>query len=149
LTGFNHAATGAILALTIKQPALVLPLAFVSHLVLDSVPHFGVGENQREVSKSAERMLWSDIILVPSFFIAMLLITQNWLVIAAMLMAILPDLIWFPSFAANHFFGKSFKKPTDPFTCFHSWIQWGERPWGWIIEIQYSFVAIFVLTALR
>lgn len=149
MTGFNHAATGAILALTIKQPELVLPLAFVSHLVLDSVPHFGVGESQRESSKSAERMLWSDIILVPCFFTAMLLITQSWLVIAAMFMAILPDLIWFPSFAANHFFGQSFKKPADPFTRFHSWIQWGERPWGWIIEIPYSLVAITVLSALR
>jgi hypothetical protein len=34
---------GAIIALAISQPLIALPLAFVSHFVLDALPHYGYG----------------------------------------------------------------------------------------------------------
>ena len=40
---------GAVIAFTVKKPLLALPLAVLSHFVLDSIPHFG--DNNQGVSK--------------------------------------------------------------------------------------------------
>ena len=49
MTAPNHALTGALIGLTISNPALALPLAFLSHLVCDAIPHYDPAE--RNVAK--------------------------------------------------------------------------------------------------
>jgi hypothetical protein len=44
MTGFNHGMAGAVIALTVKQPVLAVPLAFLSHFATDMIPHFGLDE---------------------------------------------------------------------------------------------------------
>lgn len=46
MTGFNHGLTGAVIALSIKQPLLAVPLSFASHYVTDMVPHLGFKQDQ-------------------------------------------------------------------------------------------------------
>src|SRR5688572_12550977 len=41
MTTSNHILAGTLIALTIKEPLLALPLAFASHFVLDALPHYG------------------------------------------------------------------------------------------------------------
>lgn len=149
MTGFNHAATGAIIALTFKQPSLALPVAFVSHFLLDTLPHYGIEHSEMRTSKSFPRMLLSDAILLPCLFIGLLVTTKSLLVMGAMVAAISPDLVWFPGFFDRYIRHKPFKPQTNAFTRFHSWIQWGERSWGWPIEILYSLFAVSTLFALR
>ena len=38
-----HCATGAVLAVTLKDPVLVIPAVLASHYVLDWIPHWDVG----------------------------------------------------------------------------------------------------------
>ena len=45
MTATNHALSGALIGLAVMQPILALPLAFVSHFMLDAVPHFGFDEH--------------------------------------------------------------------------------------------------------
>ena len=40
MIALNHALTGAVIGLTVTNPWLALPLAFVSHLALDAIPHY-------------------------------------------------------------------------------------------------------------
>lgn len=42
-----HVATGALLALAVRNPVLVFPVAVGSHLALDMVPHWAVAQDPR------------------------------------------------------------------------------------------------------
>jgi hypothetical protein len=44
VTAPNHALTGALIGLSVANPVLALPLAFVSHLLQDTVPHYDPAE---------------------------------------------------------------------------------------------------------
>lgn len=147
MTGFNHATTGAIIALVVKRPELALPMALVSHFVLDSLPHYGVPTERRRVYKSFYRLLASDAILVPTLLIALLL-SHHYLAFWCAILAVSPDVVWAPRFLKEHLFEAAPSLPADPFSRFHKKIQWGERPWGWSIEICWSICAVTVLTRL-
>jgi hypothetical protein len=72
MTGFNHGMTGAAIALAVKQPALAVPLAFLSHFVTDMIPHFGLNE-QELFSKRFNLILFAD------FIFAISLMAVSWL----------------------------------------------------------------------
>jgi hypothetical protein len=65
MTGFNHATTGALIAGVVVNPLVAIPLAFVSHFVLDAIPHFGWDFDQdvfeRNRSKELRLALVSEI----------------------------------------------------------------------------------------
>jgi hypothetical protein len=83
MTGFNHGVTGAAIALTLKQPALAIPLAFISHFIQDAIPHFGLDE--KELFKKR-----FNIILVLDFLFALILM----IILAILFPAASPDLMW-------------------------------------------------------
>jgi hypothetical protein len=95
MTGFNHGVTGAAIALTLKQPALAIPLAFISHFIQDAIPHFGLDE--KELFKKR-----FNIILVLDFLFALILMiilailfpAHIWLIWLCMIAAASPDLMW-------------------------------------------------------
>ena len=37
----NHVLAGSLIGIGIKEPTLAITLAFVSHFVMDALPHFG------------------------------------------------------------------------------------------------------------
>jgi hypothetical protein len=145
MTGTNHTLTGAVIAVVVKQPALAVPLAFVSHFVLDALPHFGVDYHERHNYPSFKRVLGTDLVVMPLLLILVPFLLHSWWVLTAMLIAIAPDAIWFIKFYLDLRRGVKFQLPQDPFSRFHKRIQWGERPWGWRIEIAW---AVFVMTLL-
>lgn len=147
MTGFNHAATGAIIAIVIKKPELALPLAFLSHFLLDSLPHYGVPTERRKIYKSFYRMLASDAVLLPVLLTA-LLVHDLYLAAGCAVIAVSPDIVWLPRFLKEHLFEAPPSLPADPFSRFHKKIQWGERPWGWPIEMGWSLCAVFILLKL-
>lgn len=51
MTATTHALVGGIIAATVPDPALGLSLAFISHPLLDMVPHWDFGWGWREKSK--------------------------------------------------------------------------------------------------
>jgi hypothetical protein len=113
MTGFNHGMTGAVLALVIKQPALAVPLAFLSHFVTDMIPHFGLGRENILNRKFT-------IILVADFIFSIFL-----MVVLAVL------------FPAHHLYRvkiKHRKLKLGKIALFHSKIQWSQTLPGIAME---------------
>jgi hypothetical protein len=96
MTATNHVVTGAFIAATITNPVICLPLALLSHLVLDSIPHFGVDPEDLKVFLP---VLLTDIALASCVLLALILTQPAGyiLIIAGAIVAASPDLlsIWF------------------------------------------------------
>ena len=46
MTGTNHALSGAVIATFLPAP-VAIPVAFMSHFVLDAIPHFSVDKEKK------------------------------------------------------------------------------------------------------
>lgn len=144
MTATNHAATGAVLALAIGHPLIALPAAFISHFALDIMPHYGVPYDKRPQHQSFGRVLAVDAVMLPITAIMLLLISgASWvLVLFAMFLAICPDFVWAYRYWREKG-GVVLEK--NRFTHWHSRIQWGERPWGWVVELAWFGLIIGVV----
>lgn len=151
MTGINHIVTGAVIAGAVRQPALVVPLAFASHFALDSMPHFGFTDwdkariNQRNLIHG---VITLDVILV--IVLIGLFVTQGApaLFYIAGLAAFSPDLAWVYQFAVYHRMEPSKTDPRNRFSQFHERIQSRERPSGIYIEIAYLVIMTLLLIRL-
>lgn len=138
MTGFNHTLAGALAAVTLPAPLAPL-VALVSHFVFDAFPHFGRHTELRPYTKSFIQLLGIDAVLcVMSLLLALMLFPDKWLLIlACTFLSTLPDFLWLLDGKVGWLKG---------FFSFASVIQWGERPWGWVLEIIYG--TIFVATLI-
>ncbi len=152
MTSSNHALTGAVIALSLQQPLLALPLAFVSHFALDALPHFGVSEESLTRNRLwFMRLFWPLDALILLALFAYVLFNAGWginipIVFASMFLATSPDLAWIYRFALKEKWGKLSRPPMNAFNRFHANIQWGERPWGIVIELVWFILMFMVLT---
>jgi hypothetical protein len=137
MTATNHALAGAVIALVVKQPWLALPLALASHFALDSLPHFGNHPKFALTSRSFLFLLAADAGAALAILLSLgLLLPGYWLVpVAGAILAMSPDLLWFPNYVRG-VTGRRQKK-VDPFTRWHSSIQHYELPWGWYVELAW------------
>lgn len=148
MTVLNHAATGAIVALLVKQPAIAFPMAFASHFVLDGLPHYGVPDERRREFVSFKRVLALDTLISPIFVLLMFMVTGSWVILLAAFLAVSPDFFWIGHMLHTKQHYLDMTLPQDPFSRFHKRIQWGERPWAWPIDLLYGVVALTVIVAL-
>lgn len=138
MTGLNHTLTGAAIALAIRRPELVVPLAFTSHFLLDSLPHFDHPHYQYGSNYFTKIMLADGIISVGAIAAILLLAPQlAVVVILGSLIAILPDFFWLYYYMHG--------RPQWWFFRFHTKIQWFERPQGALVEAAYL---VFITTAI-
>lgn len=141
MTAINHAVTGALIAVVVPNPLLAIPLALVSHLALDALPHFSHKQIFTKYLTEFQIMLVADILACLAFatiiFVAQP--TNWWLIILCAFLATSPDFLWFRDFVAikRH---KKQQKP-DAVRRFMGWIQWSQTPAGTIVEIIW-FVAV-------
>lgn len=101
-----HTVVGAAIAVKIGNPALALPLALVSHFVLDPIPHWNphlYTEVKRDgrVSRRSKLFMAGDVILslAAGFFIAFQMLpntTLAFLVLLGAFVSVFPDLIKAP-----------------------------------------------------
>lgn len=136
MTGFNHAVTGALVAATFNKPLVSLPLALLSHFIVDAIPHWNYkapgGLRGRQV------VMFLDLVLSLTL-LAILALTVNaapWLIIAGGLLSILPDTMWLkffitgrPSISGNK------QRFINRLRQFHHWIQWSETNKGIFVEL--------------
>ncbi len=153
MTATNHAATGALLAIAVKQPWLAVPFAFLSHFVLDVIPHFGIHED--DVIKRNGHWLFRTVVVADVLFAVTLFVSLpitgshvvSWgLILASMAAAFLPDVMWI-----YRYFGEIRTKLARPhgwYDWFHQKIQWSEKPWGLIVEIVWLGLVISGIVAL-
>lgn len=151
VTGTNHLLTGANIGLVITSPIIAVPLAFISHFVLDALPHFGSPWDQ-ELGKRVRPKLFASVIRVDtllSFGIVVFMYTQQlWLPLACMFAALFPDFIWVYRFVFKEQFGKLPPSPKSKLSQFHKDIQRYERHWGLSIEIIFAVILSLVVWTL-
>ena len=143
MTTSNHVLTGVIIATVVVEPILVVPLAFVSHFALDSLPHFGYGGDGY-----GEAMKHRSVYVIELLgLIGLLLLVSTgvfgWnIATLAAIVAVSPDFEW--PYRYLFYERKGLVPPKSPLTNFHQKIQWCEQPWGIYIEIIF-FIAGFLL----
>jgi len=133
MTATNHSITAANIAL-ITKTWWILPIAFLSHFVLDGLPHFGV-KNGTHNDKKFLAVYGTDFVLLCVLWLSVLLFGGHYryLLFAAMTAAAIPDIVWIYRLYLE--FKKKPLPKKNSLTRFHSAIQWGERTWGWMIEL--------------
>lgn len=145
MTASNHVVAGAVIAAAVPQAAIALPLAFVSHFIMDALPHYGDNDNHSWLNRHFKYVLGVDLFLTAAFLIGLLIIQPtNWiLLVLAGLVAVSPDILWLPYFLADL---KHEQKEHSKLAKLLKWIQWGERPWGIYIELAAlaGLFAVFV-----
>jgi hypothetical protein len=141
VTATNHVITGAVIGAGLSNPFLALPVAFLSHILLDVIPHFGYEDH---LDKKLKISLLIDLAFASSLLLLILLLQpQNWpLIFSCAVAAAILDLWWLPAFVRELKTGKRAK--LDKVGQFLSDIQKYEKPAGIIIEAVW-FVAMFIL----
>lgn len=148
MRAINHAITGAVIGLTIAVPVIAVPAALASHFALDALPHFGEPEDVMPTNGRAfKALLFADAILCFAL-VGVLAVwrPENWLLAAVCaFVATSPDFMSIRKFIAAHKNKKA--EPRYWITKFAKRIQWGERSWGWIIEVAWFFTMATILAA--
>lgn len=133
MTASNHVVAGAVIAAAVPQAAIALPLAFVSHFIMDALPHYGDNDKHSWLNRHFKYVLGIDLLLTVVFLGGLLAFQpNNWgILVLGGLVAVSPDVLWLPYFLADL---KHQQKEHSKLAKFLKWIQWGERPWGIYIE---------------
>jgi len=147
----NHALTGTLIGLTVAEPAVAVPIAFVSHYVCDMVPHYDLSlpTKQKIRSKQFNFLLLLDIVLC--LLLVLILSADkpaNWILAAVCAFAAAaPD---FFSFGQYRNTLRSKRWQGNRYTRFAKDIQWFERPIGGLVEVAWFIAAVvLVLPFLR
>jgi hypothetical protein len=151
MTATNHALSGAVIGLAITQPAIALPLALISHFVLDAVPHFGHlnfsgSEKKRRIFHIS---LFIDAALLAIIIVSLYLAGAGWLVFACLFLAGCPDFFQTYHYLFNPDFKKTgkFKNP-GWYARTSKRISWEESLSGLFVEIPLAVVFTFTIAHL-
>jgi len=136
MISLNHVLAGTAIALAVKEPLLIAPLAFLSHFVLDAIPHFSY-----EWPGWKFRTLWAIDAVASSIAILVLATFQPSLAFAVIVggfCAELPDVFWL--------YERLVVKGESSFWYFkfHRVIQWSETRRGLFYELGYLIVLISI-----
>ncbi len=144
MTISNHMLVGAAIALTVKIPVLVLPLAFASHFLLDVIPHFGVpGGGFSNMFKNKLSHVMVGFTIASTVILLGTPELWTWLTATAAFLAASPDLHWIRRYFV--FERRGLEPPDSRFGNWHHNIQWCERPWGFWIEVGFFVVGYLLL----
>lgn len=150
MTAINHSITGSIIAVSITNPVIGLPLAFASHFILDLLPHFGFHTVAKAGSKDYRAIVKFDTFITIVFFIISTFAGYRagfdiWLVPLGSFFAWCPDIMWYKHYQ-NDIKGED--KHWDIIRKTHKKIQRYEVSWGWIIEVVWFFFGVVILSWL-
>jgi hypothetical protein len=141
MTATNHMLAGAVVAVALHQPILVLPVAFMSHFVLDAIPHFGIKEDhpaERNRHPLFRYIIVIDIAMAVCLMVLLPAILKGvvsrWVLMLGMFFAFAPDLVWIRGFISEMRTKTDFKR-YGWFANMHQRIQWFEKPWGLVTEV--------------
>lgn len=135
----NHGTTGMILGALLPLP-VAIPIAFVSHFVMDTLPHYGIPNKNRNASKMYKRIVYVDTSIALSFAV-LSAVTGHWSMFLVGWVAYSPDAYWVYMYAKSKTFNL---KPKNRFAKFHQRIQ-HEKPWGLFIELPLASMLVFTV----
>lgn len=141
MIALNHVLAGTAIGLAVKDPLLIVPIALISHFVLDVFPHFEYiwpGRKLRTIAlidaAASAAALALLITLEPSLAFAILV---------GGVMAEFPDVFWLYEQIALKGRESSFW-----YFRFHRGIQWSETRRGLYYEIGYLAILIAINATL-
>jgi membrane-bound metal-dependent hydrolase YbcI (DUF457 family) len=155
MTATNHVLAGAVVALAVKQPALAIPLAVLSHFLLDALPHYGFESGTIFEHSKHKRSLTQLITPVDGGLAIVILLwlgffldasVPNLLIVICAFAAYVPDILWLPTFIKE--LRTHVWEPRGWFLKLHQKIQWRERPWGIYVELAWAVGAVAAILAL-
>lgn len=140
MLAFNHILSGSIIGLLVPAP-LVAPVAFATHFIFDMLPH-AFGE-EPPYSRFLRIQIRVDAVLSVAaiIFVSLLFPNKLFLVGLGAFFATVPDVLWL-------FWRRGGPKWFDRMLDFAHWIQWGERPYGWIFDAFYGLMMVITLHLL-
>ena len=143
----NHALTGAIIGLSIGHP-VALPLAFMSHFVLDAIPHYGEHPDHIQSRRFVVQLIIdASLCGVLVLFLAASSPAHWLLAVVCAFLAASPDFMWIPKFLRARR-GQPEKGSDSLIIRFHTRIQWFQRPAGAAVEAVWLAVSLTVLANL-
>jgi hypothetical protein len=138
-----HTLTGALIALSVKDPLLAAPLAFTSHFVLDSTPHFGIDGLDFKTPKGKVVGIADCFGALITWLILISFFPAQWLLVSVgVFFACLPDLLYLPDIFFNYI-------PSKRLLRFHSRIQWSQTPMGTITDATWASAVIYMLLGFK
>lgn len=130
MIGVNHALSGALIGKYLPWP-LAIPVAFLSHFVLDLLPHFGIVHHKRDLSLFYKTVTVIDVAL--AFGIGVIILYwRDYHMFFGGLIACSPDFLWLFILHKGRTF--DYREHDNAFSKFHIHIQKFERPWGIAID---------------
>lgn len=150
MTITNHVLTGAIITKFLPLP-IALPLAFISHFVLDSLPHFGLTDEDIMAIRNKHKKLLYSVLTIDCLCAAALCIWFmvaghiSWLISG--LIAFSPDIVWIYRFIFPEKLGSLAppKYKNNAFIRFHIAIQKYQSIEGLMVDIVYAGLAFYIL----
>lgn len=145
MQALNHVAFGTLLAVTLKQPALVVPIALASHFAMDVLPHYG--EDSKAPRGSAPyhfRILidgLASLIFVGVF--SSRFPEYSGVIMLGALFAVFPDFFWPLALYIKR------SNPIWKFLRFHKQIQKFESPKGIYNEVVWFIATLLIISAVR
>ena len=103
MRAINHALTGAVIGLTVHNPAVALPAALVSHLVCDAIPHHGSAAKDAITSRWFAYSLVIDALLCGALVFVLYLSGTNYWLLASVcaFLAASPDFLSVRKYVAS------------------------------------------------
>ncbi len=147
MTATNHALAGAVIGLSITQPAIALPLALLSHFVLDAIPHLGLDEfgGHLKAKKMFKWMIGLDAVFLAAVMIWLYVIHAPLLVFACLFLAGSPDFIWAYRYVFKERLGKIPPAAMSGFNKFHSVIQTSQTLQGAWVEFPLALLFVYLI----
>lgn len=149
MTVTNHAVTGAVIALAVHKPLLAIPLALLSHFLLDVVPH---GEPRDFSNSVAKTIIFADGCVAGILGIIILLFLNTsvpaWVIFGCMAAAVSPDLTWAIRYLRIKDIDKVFAEPMSKFSHIHYNYQGKQFIKGFYIEAAWFVLVVFLLFIL-
>lgn len=144
MLALNHTLAGAIIAVVVPAPAVPF-VALASHFFFDTFPHAN-GE-EPPLSRALKRQIAIDLSLTPfAYAFALLLFPGQWLLITiGVFFSVLPDALWV-------FWRRGGPQWFQKFLDWAHWIQWGERPNGWVFDAIYAMlfgITLYLLSTVH
>ena len=142
MTATAHALVGGAIAASVQNPAIGIPLAFVSHPILDIIPHWDFGMGWRRKNKfilflESSLDLILGIILAfllfganlnPYYFLACILVSEIWDIL------MMPYLFWGWGGIFKTFYKMQHKIQSNI-----------KLPWGILTQVGTVYLAVLLL----
>jgi hypothetical protein len=146
---FVHALLGGLIGLHFHSLLLIFSLAFLSHFLLDVIPHWDIGFDREHFKESSEVRITRKIVLISLFdlFLALFVVYELYHAFASKLLifgafaSLLPDMI-----SLGYFTKMKNKKRYNQFLHFHNNLQ-GEAGfyYGILTQLIIALILLIIL----